>query len=61
MARIIVMADSTEQHDAPVMLEERVYPVHLSSDHAAAQLIERLSWAVRDAERERTADEPAVA
>ncbi|MGO9490360.1 MAG: hypothetical protein ACLQBB_15215, partial [Solirubrobacteraceae bacterium] len=27
-----------------------VSTVHLSSDHAAAQLIERLSWAIRDAE-----------
>jgi hypothetical protein len=33
------------------VLDERVYPVHLASDHAAAQLIERLVWAVRDAER----------
>jgi hypothetical protein len=52
MARIIVMADSSERQDAPVVLEERVYPVHLASDHSAAQLIERLTWAVGDAERE---------
>jgi hypothetical protein len=50
MARIIVTADATERTDAPVMLEERVYPVHLASDHAAAQLIERLAWAIGDAE-----------
>ncbi len=60
MARIIVTADSSERHDAPVVLEERVYPVHLASDHSAAQLIERLAWAVSDAERaERTADQAA--
>jgi hypothetical protein len=51
MARIIVTTDLTEQPDGAVLLDERVYPVHLSSDHAATQLIERLTWAVRDAER----------
>jgi hypothetical protein len=50
MARIIVTTDPSERSDAPVLLEERVYPVHLASDHAAAQLIERLTWAVGDAE-----------
>lgn len=52
MARIIVTADPGEQEGTQVVLEERVYPVHLASDHAAAQLIERLAWAVGDAERE---------
>ena len=51
MARIIVTTDRTEQPDGAVLLDERVYPVHLASDHAASQLIERLAWAVRDAER----------
>jgi len=60
MARIIVMADSSERRDAPVVLEECVYPVHLASDHSAAQLIERLTWAVGDAERERLGAETAA-
>ena len=34
----------------PVMLDERVDSVHLCDDHASAQLIERLAWAVTDAE-----------
>jgi hypothetical protein len=50
MARIIVTTDRTERRDAPVLLEERVYPVHLANDHAAAQLIQRLAWAIGDAE-----------
>jgi len=50
MARIIVTTDPTEQRDAPVLLEERVYSAHLASDHSAAQLIERLGWAINDAE-----------
>jgi hypothetical protein len=49
MARIIVTTDPTEQHGTSVLLDERVHPVHLSSDHSAAQLVERLAWAVRDA------------
>ncbi len=50
MARIIVTTDQAQRPDAPVLLEERVYPVHLASDHAAAQLMERLAWAIGDAE-----------
>ncbi len=53
MPRIIVTADplSSETIDeTPVLLDEHVHSVHLSTDHAAAQLIERLAWAVRDAE-----------
>jgi len=50
MARIIVMADHVNQHEAPVLLDESVHPVHLSTGHAAMQLIERLGWALSDAE-----------
>jgi hypothetical protein len=32
-----------------VLLDESVYPEHLGDDHAAAQLIERIGWAVTDA------------
>ena len=54
MARIIVTADPTEQGDAPVLLEERIYSVHVTSDHGAAQLVERLGWAIADAESRET-------
>ena len=50
MARIIVTTDPSEQSEAPILLEESVYSVHLDDDHAAAQLIERLGWAINDAE-----------
>jgi hypothetical protein len=50
MARIIVTADPTNSPDAPVLLEETVSSVHLSTGHAAAQLVERLAWAITDAE-----------
>lgn len=57
MARIIVTADPQDRRrtqslnaGAPVLMDERVSSVHLSDDHASAQLIERLAWAVTDAE-----------
>jgi hypothetical protein len=50
MARIIVTADHQVQGAPPVLLDERVYSVHLSTGHAAGQLIERLGWALSDAE-----------
>jgi hypothetical protein len=57
MARIIVTTDPADQRrmpalppETPVLLDERVDSVHLCDDHAAEQLIERLAWAVTDAE-----------
>ena len=50
MARIIVTSDQGAPAESRVLLEESVQPVHLSSDHAARQLIERLAWALGDAE-----------
>jgi hypothetical protein len=49
MAKIIVKADDPTG-EAPVLLEESVYAVHLSTGHAANQLLERLNWALNDAE-----------
>jgi hypothetical protein len=46
MVRIIV---TTEESD-PVLLDEHVGLEHLSEGHAATQLVERLRWAVTDAE-----------
>ena len=46
MVRINV---TTEQSDQ-VLLNEHVGSEHLNDGHAAAQLIERLRWAVTDAE-----------
>jgi hypothetical protein len=53
MPRIIVTADplsSERTDDTPVLLDEHVHSIHLSTRHAAAQLVERLAWAVKDAE-----------
>ena len=54
MARIIVTADvsprSTSSKRQSVLLDERVSSIHLRDDHAAEQLVQRLAWAVSDAE-----------
>jgi len=50
MARIIVTTDPSTQDAAPVLLDESVYSIHLDNDHNSAQLVERLGWAITDAE-----------
>jgi hypothetical protein len=51
MPRVIVTTDPSRfPADASVQLDEHVRSVHLSTGHAAAQFIERLAWAINDAE-----------
>jgi hypothetical protein len=51
MPRIIVTTDSSPKiDDGSTLLDERVQSVHISTEHAAAQLVERLAWAISDAE-----------
>lgn len=51
MPRIIVTTEAQrDDFGQPVLLDEHVRSVHLSTDHAAHQLIERLAWAICDAE-----------
>lgn len=50
MARIIVVSEQGERPDASVLLDESICSEHLHDRHAAAQLVERLGWAVGDAE-----------
>jgi hypothetical protein len=51
MPRIIVTTDpAVLPDDAPVLLDEQVHSVHLSTGHAATQLVQRLAWAISDAE-----------
>jgi hypothetical protein len=66
MARIIVTADEAPstpyRSRQSVLLDERVSSIHLRDDHAAEQLVERLAWAVSDAESaERALHTPSAA
>ncbi len=49
MPAIIVQSNGTTRQDTNIILYEDVQPEHLASDHHAAQLIERVGWAVSDA------------
>jgi hypothetical protein len=48
MAQILVLTETTAA-DGEVVYSENVVSVHLEG-HAGAQLVERLRWAVRDAQ-----------
>jgi hypothetical protein len=51
MPQIIVMADKlSEDAEPPVLFRERVSVSDFESGHFAAQLVERLGWAVGDAD-----------
>jgi hypothetical protein len=51
MPQIIVTADHTDHTgDDAVMWRERITPADFESDHFQAQLVERLGWAVVDAD-----------
>jgi len=58
MPQILVTADPADDlGEGVVMLRERVTAEDMESEHFAAQLIERLAWAVSDAsEAERVAN-----
>ena len=49
MPRVLVTTHRDEPPSASVLLDESVLPAHLEDDHSAAQLIERIAWAVSDA------------
>jgi hypothetical protein len=58
MPQIIVTAGGTDRTDEAVLLRERVNVADFESDHFAAQLVERLGWAVNDASE--VEDDPAT-
>ena len=50
MPRILVTAEVTDGHEVAVVLQERVVPSDLESDHFSARLVERVGWALADAD-----------
>jgi hypothetical protein len=60
MPQIIVTADQGAAFgEGAVMLRERVTVADFESDHFAMQLVERLGWAVGDADEVERFGEPA--
>ena len=57
MARIIVLADSPQGQAGTMLYQERVSTPILTNAHDSAQLLERLTWAVSDAEQAESEDE----
>jgi hypothetical protein len=49
MPLVIVLADCGRTGHKEVVLEERVVPAHLDSDHSSEQLVQRIAWAIVDA------------
>lgn len=50
MTQILVVADTPQDSQDAVVYRERIAPTDLESDHFSGQLIERVGWAVLDAD-----------
>jgi hypothetical protein len=51
MTQILIVADSPEEKASTIVHRERIVPTDLESNHFSGQLVERVGWAVRDADR----------
>lgn len=58
--RIIIETESAAR-DGEVLLTERVVPAQIESEHFCDQLIERVGWAILDAEDAEQGGRPARA
>ena len=56
MPRIIVMSEPDAEPEGAIILDESVTSADLRSGHHSAQLIERVGWAVHDADDMERAD-----
>lgn len=50
MARVIIETERRSGEEPQIVMDEHVSPIHLESDPGAAQFVERVAWAVQDAE-----------
>ena len=50
MPQILVTADRPDDHRASVLLRERISMLDLESEHFSERLLERLGWALVDAD-----------
>jgi hypothetical protein len=51
LPRMLVMTEPTDHAPAEVMLSEHVATGDIASGHFATQLVERIAWALADAEQ----------
>jgi hypothetical protein len=51
MAQILIVADPPGDEASTVVYRERIASTDLESNHYSGQLVERVGWAVRDADR----------
>ena len=51
MPQILVVADTPKDPEGAVVYRERIAVADLESDHFSGQLVERVGWAVGDADR----------
>jgi hypothetical protein len=51
MPRLIVTAETDGERENAIVHDERVLATNLDNEHASAQLMERVGWALEDAER----------
>jgi hypothetical protein len=62
MPRVIVTAETSGGLREAIVYDERVLPSNLDNEHSSAQLIERVGWALVDAqEAEQRPDPPRPA
>ena len=52
MPRVMVQTDTSDGDPPRTLMDEFVDPVHLESEHSAEAFVERLGWAIVDAQKE---------
>jgi hypothetical protein len=59
MPQILIATDGSEEGARTIVYRERIAPSDLESDHFSGQLVERVGWAVLDADEiEQRSEEP---
>jgi hypothetical protein len=53
------MPDIENGEQTPILFDEQVSAIHIAGKHSASQLIERLTWAIHDAEAIEHEQQPA--
>jgi hypothetical protein len=61
MPRVMVTTDTHNSEPPRTLLDEFVDPVHLETEHSADAFVERLGWAIVEAEAESAAHGGQVA